>query len=383
MSSITAPPATSPPKAAPQARQAPSRKRPWYKREFYIGRSVKPEIVLNFSRQAASFLGAGIPILEALTIVSEESPSKKMIEVLQDIRRDLSAGASFGDAIALHPKVFPGYYISMVRSAELTGNLDEVLDLLAGYMERDVSARREVKSALIYPCFVLGLAVVAVIVMAAWVLPKFKSLYDSLHANLPLPTRMLLGVTGSLTHWWFAVLGGLVVALAVVYGVIGGAHGKARRDRLLLRLPAVGALVHVIAVERFCRVLAALVSAGVPLPDAVEVSGASTNNRVFQAKLATVREAMMRGQGLARPMSESGLLPAAARQMIRVGEATGSLDRQLATAAVFYERELAYRLKKATDLFEPIVILGVGFVVGFVAVAQVSAIYSIFHQIKP
>ena len=385
MSNLTAPRAAAP--RLPESTGGPKRARstsqqPWYKREFYVGRAVKPEVVMNFSRQTSSFLRAGIPILEALSIVGEESTSKKMIEVLAEVRRDLSAGAGFGDAIALHPKVFPGYYISMVRSAELTGALDDVLDQLAGYMERDINVRRQVKSALTYPTFVMGLAVAAVIVLAAFVLPRFTMLYQNLGARLPLPTRILLDTTAFFTDWWPVLLGAIAVVMAVLYGLIGGSHGKARRDRVALRLPAIGGLIHLIAVERFCRVLAALVTAGVPLPDAVQVSANSTNNRVFQTRLATVREAMVRGEGLARPINESGLFPAAARQMIRVGERAGSLDSQLATAATYYERELGYRLKKATALFEPIVIVVVGLIVGFVAVAQISAMYSIYHQIR-
>ena len=164
--------------------------------------------------------------------------------------------------------------------------------------------------------------------------------------------------------------------------LFGGSQGKARRDQFLLRLPGVGDLVHLIAIERFCRVLAALVQTGVPLPDAVQVSADSTNNRLFQKKLATVREAMMRGEGLARPISASGLFPPAARQMIRVGESTGSLDVQLRNAATFYERELSFRLKRFTDMFEPAIIVIVGGMVAFVAVAQISAMYSVYHQVK-
>jgi type IV pilus assembly protein PilC len=354
----------------------------WYRREFYVGRAVKPEIVMNFSRQLASFLKAGIPILEALEIVGDEVSSDKMTEVVGGIRATLQRGGSVGDAVAAHPKVFPGYYIAMVRAAELTGQLDEVLDQLAGYLERDVAARRQVKSALTYPMFVMGLAVVAVVVMAVWILPKFQGLYTSLGAKLPLPTRILLGFTDFMTSYWHFVVGGLVAVVLLGYAVIGGSHGKERRDQLALKLPVLGGLLHIIAVERFCRILAALATAGVPLPDAIKVAADSTNNRVFQRKLGEVREAMVRGAGLAKPVADSEMFPAAARQMIRVGESTGTLDAQLASAAGYYERELAYRLKKATDLFEPIVILGVGLLVGFVAVAQVSAMYSVFNQIK-
>lgn len=378
--SATLTPPPPPIKSAPRA--AAEDVTPWYKREFFIGKQVKSEEVMNFSRQAASFMRAGVPILDSLAIVAEEAPSKKMREVLADLQRRLRAGSSFGDAIAVHTRVFPGYYIAVVRAAELTGQLDDAFDQLSSYLQRDIAARRQIKSALIYPIFVLMLAVVAVIVMSLWVLPKFKGFYSSLGAHLPLPTRMLLGFTTFVGNWWWAIIAVFVVVGLVGFAILGGKHGKARRDATMLRLPAIGKLVHLIAVERFCRVLATLVHTGVPLPDAVRVSADSTNNRVFQEKLSTVRDAMMRGEGLARPIADAGIFPAAARQMIRVGESTGSLDLQLQNAAVFYEQELAYRLKKATDLFEPIVILVVGGVVGFVAVAQVAAMYSVYHQIK-
>src|ERR1700730_10194004 len=355
---------------------------PWYKREYFVGRSVKREEVMNFSRQTASFLRAGVPILDSLAVVAEESASKKMQEVLIDMLRRLHAGSSFGDAIAVHTRVFPGYYIAVVRAAELTGQLDDALDQLSGYLERELAAGRQLKSSLTYPVIVLMLALVAVVIMSFFVLPQFKDFYKGLGAKLPLPTRMLLGFTDFVQNWWYAILAGAAGLVVLVVATLGGSHGKDRRDAFLLRLPAIGSVVHLVAIGRFCRVLAALVHAGVPLPDAVQVSADSTNNRVFQRKLSTVREAMMRGEGLARPIAASGVFPAAARQMIRVGEASGSLDAQLQSAAAFYERELSYRLKRLTDMFEPAVILFVGGVVAFVAIAQVSAMYSVYHQIK-
>jgi type IV pilus assembly protein PilC len=374
MTTIAAPPLRTAKEAAP--------KTPWYRREFVVGRTVKPDELMNFSRQAASFLRAGVPILDALGIVAEENASKKMTDVLVDVQRRLRGGSSFGDAIAAHPNAFPGYYIAVVRAAELTGKLDDALDELSVYLERDLSARRQIKSALTYPAFVFAMAIVAVVIMSVWVLPKFKDFYIGLGAKLPLPTRMLLGVTNFFTAWWTVMVGVIVVGALLGFAVLGGEHGKARRDRVLLALPAIGDLVHLVAVERFCRVLAALVQAGVSLPDALQVSAECTNNRVFESKLGVAREAMMRGEGLARPIAATGMFPAAARQMIRVGESTGSLDEQLGSAATFYERELSYRLKRVTDLFEPVVILVVGGAVAFVAIAQISAMYSVYHQVK-
>jgi type IV pilus assembly protein PilC len=382
MSATLMPPPPTPAPPAPDLTVDPSAPKPWYKRDFYVGRAVKVEEVMNFSRQLSSFLRAGVPILDSLGVVAEENASKKMQEVVADMQRRLRAGSSFGEALSLHTNVFPGYFIAVVRAAELTGNLDDALEQLAGYLEREAAARRELKSALTYPVIVFCMAIVAVIIMSAYVLPKFKTFYASLGAHLPLPTRMLLGFTSFMTHWWPEILGGMVVAVVIGFVVIGGKHGKARRDAFLLRLPAVGPLVKLAAIERFCRVLAALVSTGVPLPDAVRVAADSTNNRVFQGKLATVREAMMRGEGLARPIMAAGIFPPAARQMIRVGESTGSLDTQLHNAAVFYERELSFRLKRFTDMFEPAIILVVGGMEAFVAIAQISAMYSVYHQIK-
>ena len=356
--------------------------KPWYKREFYVGRAVKAEEVMNFSRQLSSFLRAGVPILDSLGVVAEENASKKMQEVVADIQRRLRAGSSFGDAIAQHPKVFPGYYIAVVRAAELTGQLDDALDQLSVYVEREVAARRELKSALTYPTIVFILAIVAVFVMSIFVLPKFKTFYADLGAHLPLPTRMLLNFTDFMSSWWPAIIGVIAGGIVVGVAVLGGTRGKARRDALLLRIPVIGGLVHLAAIERFCRVLGALVHTGVPLPDAVQVAADSTNNRVFQAKLASAREAMMRGEGLARPIAATGIFPPAARQMIRVGESTGSLDTQLHNAALFYERELTFRLKRFTDMFEPAIILVVGGMVAFVAIAQISAMYSVYSQVK-
>jgi type IV pilus assembly protein PilC len=375
-------PALPAPGSSPANLYPEATKKPWYKAEFNIGRVVKAEEVMNFSRQASAFLRAGVPILDSLAVVGEENASKKMQEVLADVQVRLRSGSSFGDAIAQHPKVFPGYYIAVVRAAEMTGRLDDALEQLSEYLERETAAKKEIKSQLTYPIIVFILAIVAVVVMSVFVLPKFKSFYTGLGAKLPLPTRMLLGFTGFMAAYWWVLVAGVATIGVVGLAVIGGARGKHRRDRFLLHLPAIGPILNLIAIERFCRVLAALVQTGVPLPDAVQVSADSTNNAVFQTKLAVVREAMMRGDGLARPIQASGIFPAAARQMIRVGESTGSLDTQLQSAAVFYERELRYRLKKLTDMFEPAIILVVGGMVAFVAIAQIAAMYSVYSQVK-
>jgi len=352
------------------------------RRQLLAGKPVGPDVIMSFARQTASFLDAGISIVETLEVVREEIGSPAMKAVIDDMSAAIQRGASFADAVAAHPSVFPGYFRAIVRSAEYTGHLDTVLLQLAAYLERDIAARRQVKSALTYPTVVLVVATAAMAVMAVFVLPKFSGMYRSLGAKLPLPTRMLLAFTDFVSGSWpviLAVIAGVLVSARIV---IGGHRGKRRRDLLAMRLPVIGDLYQLISLERFCRVLAALATAGVPLPDAIQMSADSTNNTIFQRKLAVVKDALIRGEGLSGPMFDAGVFPLAARQMIRVGERTGTLGHQLGRAANHYEREVGFHMKRATELFQPAIILFVGLVVGFVAVAQVAAMYSIFGQLK-
>jgi type IV pilus assembly protein PilC len=291
-------------------------------------------------------------------------------------------GTSFADAVARHTRVFPAFYRAMLRSADFTGNLNEVLNQAGVYLERDIAARQQIKSALTYPIVVVCVAIVAVILMAAFVLPKFADLYKSVNAKLPLPTRMLLGVTDFFNNYWWAIFLGLAGAGALTMAILGGSANKHRRDGLFWNAPGLSSLVRSVCVERFCRVLAALTRAGVPLTESLEVAAKSTNSSIFAGRMESVREDIVRGSGLSDSMRKTELFPNTAQQMIDVGERTGGLSNQLGRAAVYYEREVSQRIKRLTDLFEPLVILFIGLVVGFVAIAQVAAMYSVFSQIK-
>jgi len=342
---------------------------------------VKREVVMHLSRQLGAFVRAGLPLIDAIRILGEEASNSSLARMLHQVEQGLRGGERLSDCIDRHPKIFPEFYREILRSAELTGQLDVVLDRLAGYLERDLEARRRVKAALIYPAMIALMSVVTVVVLATFVLPRFKTFFASLHATLPLPTRMLLAVTDFLGEWWWALLGGGFTLGALFFVVVRTPSGRYARDRVVLSLPAIGPTVRHALVERFCRILSSMVSAGVPLPEALRVATESLRNRVFMRALARVAEAVLEGEGLARPLAGSGLLPVTAAQMIRVGEDTGTLDTQLEITAQYYEGELDYRLKKLTALFEPAVIVVMGLLVGFVAVALVSAMYGIFNQV--
>jgi type IV pilus assembly protein PilC len=342
---------------------------------------VKRKEVMHFSRQLSVFVEAGIPIMEALEILSEETSDKLMKGVVLDMVSRLQSGDTFATAAAAHPEAFPRYYIAVLESAELTGTLDLVLRELAEYIERDMDARSQIISALIYPGVVFCMAMVTVVVLATFVLPKFTVFFKSLGAKLPLPTRMLLSASGFVEKWWWAMaIGFLLVAVTMVV-VRRSSTGRAYLDALVLKIPVAGSVVQAAVVERVCRVLSSLVTAGVDLPRAMAVAAESASNAVYAAGLARVREQMMEGNGLSEPINESGLFPGAARQMFRIGEETGTLDKQLETAAGYYHRELELKLKHFTSLFEPAIIIFMGLIVGFVAVALVSAMYGIYNQV--
>ena len=345
------------------------------------GPRIKKADVMHLSRQIAAFLRAGLPILEAVHTIGAESESSSVRRMMNEIEDGLRTGERFSDCLERYDKVFPGFYRGMVRSAELTGELDTVLARLAIYIERDLEARRKIKSALIYPAAVAIMSVVTVAVLAIYVLPKFELFFEDLDAELPLPTRMLLAFTDFLGNWWWALAIGLGVVVLLGFVITRFESGKYARDAFILRIPVLGETVRYSLVERFCRVLSSMVGAGVNLTDALEVTTEALRNRVFVRRLGAVSDAMLEGEGISGPLARTRLFPGTATQMLRVGEETGSLDEQLEVTAEYYEVELDYKIKKLTSIFEPLVIIVMGVIVGFVAVALVSAMYGIFNQV--
>jgi type IV pilus assembly protein PilC len=345
-------------------------------------KKVPRKEIMHFSRQMGVFMKAGIPIMEALEVIELETTEKLMKKVIVAMIDDLRAGDTFAAAAASHPEAFPNYYVGILESAELTGNLDTVLNQLADYIERDVEARSTLTSALIYPAVVFCMSIGVVIVLATFVMPRFVVFFNSLHAKLPLPTRMLLSASGAFSHYWFVLLGAAIVLVVTFVSMRRSTRGRTMLDGFILKLPVLGLLVQAAVLERVCRVLSSMLKAGVDLPQAMAVTADASNNGVFRNGIERIREQMMEGQGLADPLAQTGLFPGAARQMFRVGEETGTLDTQLETAAAYYHRELEVRVKHFTSLFEPAVIIFMGVVVGFVAVALISAMYGIYSQVK-
>ncbi|MFT6392615.1 MAG: type IV pilus assembly protein PilC [Ilumatobacter sp.] len=343
---------------------------------------VKKKELMHFTRQLAVFVKAGIPLTDALVTIGDETEDVALRRAISALTDDLRNGGLLSVAAAGHPEVFPNYYVGILQSAELTGQLDTALESLAEYLEREIDTRSKVVGALSYPMVVMVMAFGTVLLLAGYVLPQFKPLFEELNAELPIPTRMMLFFSRFFTDLWFVTAAFFAVVFAAMTFLFKHPVGIIWKQRLVLKIPVIGGIVDYSILERFCRILGAMVKAGVPLPEGLKTTTEATSNIVYSERLEIAREQMLEGRGFSGPLIETGLFPGAAKQMFKVGEETGTLDDQLEIAAIYFDRELESRIKRFTTLFEPIMIVFVGVIVGFVAVALVSAMYGVLGGLK-
>ena len=342
---------------------------------------VRRSEVILFTRQLATFVRVGMPIVEGLRVLREQASSGLMKRALSEMIIDLGNGAALSAAMARFPRIFPALYVDMIRSAEVSGNLDEVLRQLATYMARDEGARRKVQSAMIYPAIVIGLALVVISVLIAFVLPAFANLFSEFRAGMPLPTLILLSVGTFCREHLIEIF----VVLAVIAGAIGiyvsTRRGRDSLDSVLLRLPMLGVIVRYAVIERYLRTLGTLAKAGVPITKMLDTAITAVGNAEYRNGLASVKEDMLSGEGFSAPLERTGLFPRIVIQMIRVGEETGSLDANLEEAAAHYAEEVDYRLKRMIAIIEPALVIAVGVMVGFIAVSVIAPMYALVHAI--
>ncbi len=343
---------------------------------------VKKKNLMNFTRQLAVFVKAGIPITDALTTIADESTDVALRRALTEMVDDLRNGGLFSAAAAQHPQVFPNYYVGILQAAELTGRLDESLDSLAEFIKREMDTRSKVVGALAYPLVVMSMSLVTVVILAGYVLPQFKPLFEDLDAELPLPTRMMLFVARFFTDLWYITAIAMLLFLAMVAFFAMHPTGKELWQRISLKIPVIGGIIEYAILERFCAVLGTMLVAGVAVPSAMETTTEAVANVVYREQLDIARQQMLEGSGFTQPLIETELFPGAARQMFKVGEETGTLDQQLEVAGEYFNRELEFRIQRFTTMFEPIMIIFVGVIVGFVAIALVSAMYGVLNGVK-
>ncbi len=343
---------------------------------------ISRQDLILFTRQLATFVGAGVAMTRALTVIAEETASPLFKRVILTVLDDLERGQNLSESLVKHPKVFPSLYVDLIRVAELTGNLEATLKELAGYLRRDLNTVRRVRTAMIYPAVILVVATAVVIILVFFALPAFVKIFAEFRVKLPLSTRILIAIV-AFTRAWGLVIGAVIASIVgAVALALRTQPGQYVKDQISLKLPVMGPIVLSAVLNRFSRTLAMVLKAGVPLGQTFDAVIAGTGNKVFQRGLGTVKEQMTGGEGFAGPLLRTHLFPPMLTQMVRVGEETGTLDTYLEQAADFYEEELEYRIRAMTSLIEPVMTVAVGLVVGFIAVSLISAMYGLVGALK-
>jgi type IV pilus assembly protein PilC len=346
--------------------------------------TIRPKDLTVFSRQFATMVNSGLSMLRCLYVLEEQTSNKKLAKVIAQLKEDVEAGISLSDALEKHPKVFSRLYVSMVRAGEIGGILDDVLNRLASQLEKDDSIKRAVKSAMVYPTMIACFAIVVLIGMVLFLIPVFAKMYKELgNAQLPALTRFMMGVSNGLRHYWFIAIPAVVLLIWGLRRLKRTPRGTEVWDRTKLALPmGIGAIVQKLAVARFSRTLGTLVTSGVPILQAIDITGQAAGNTVIEKAMVDVQQSIKEGQSITRPLEGIRVFPAMVTQMISVGEETGSLDAMLHKIADFYEDEVNASIKALTSIIEPIMMIGVGGIVGLVVISMYLPIFNMMNIVK-
>ena len=351
--------------------------------KFGFGGGVKDKDIVVFTRQFATMIDAGLPLVQALEILSTQVENKSFGKVLAQVKIDVESGSTYADALKKHPRVFSELYANMVAAGEAGGILDTILNRLAAYIEKAMKLKKKVKGAMVYPAVVSSIAVMVIAVIMIFVVPTFSKMFTSLGGTLPLPTRIVINLSN-----FIAGIGGLLVAGAIVAIVVfivqfrRTEKGQHITDKILLRLPIFGMLINKVAVAKFTRTLGTLVSSGVPILDGLEITAKTSGNKVIEYAIMEVRKGVMGGKTLAEPITKAKVFPPMVTHMIAVGESTGALDAMLGKIADFYDDEVDSSVSNLTAMMEPMLMVFLGTSVGFIVVSMYLPIFKLITLIK-
>ncbi len=347
-----------------------------------LGGKVKDKEMAIFTRQFSTMVDAGLPLVQCLTILSEQSESKTLRAVTSKVAGNVEAGSTLADALRRHPRTFDELFVNLVEVGEAGGILDTVLQRLSVYIEKAAALKRKVKSAMIYPATIVGVAFIVVIFMLTFVIPTFAKMFAGMGADLPLPTVIVIRLSDFATsYWWliFLAAAGIVLGIRAYYRTEGG---KSVIDALVLKLPVFGTLIRKVAVARFTRTLGTLVSSGVPILEGLRITARTAGNRVVEKAVLETRASVTAGKTLAEPLKASTVFPPMVVQMISVGEQTGALDAMLNKIADFYDDEVDTAVGALTALLEPLMIVFLGVVIGGLVIAMYLPIFRLVTLVK-
>jgi type IV pilus assembly protein PilC len=353
----------------------------WVYRQLPTFFGVGTSDLVLFSRQLATFLKVGVPITDAIRLLRSGTRSGAFKAALDDINDDLDEGEAFSVAIAHHPNIFSQLYVDMIRAAEYSGNLDRVLLQISTYLQRQDTAIKKLRSAMIYPAVILTLAVAVCGVLIIFVLPNFVALFNEFHADLPLPTQALLALGTFAQAWRVQIIATAVAGGFGTFIFLQTRTGRIFWDYTLIRVPVLGPIVIYAIVERFTRTLATMLRAGIPISQTFEVAIASAGNIRYRRGLEGIRQRMVTGDGFSEPLAATGLFSPMVLRMVRVGEETGTLDQSLEQIADFLSEEMDYKVRNMISLMEPTLVIAVGGAVGFVAVSVILPMYGLLRAV--
>jgi len=349
---------------------------------FKFGGKVKDKEMAIFTRQFSTMIDAGLPLVQCLNILAEQSESKTLRSVTGQVARHVEAGSTLADALRRHPRTFDDLFTNLVEVGEAGGILDVVLQRLAAYIEKAAALKRKVKAAMVYPCAIIGVALLVVIFMLTFVIPTFAQMFKDLGADLPLPTKVVMLLSDFVRSYILLLIAGMIGAVMALRSYYRTEGGRATIDALMLKLPVFGTLVRKVAVARFTRTLGTLVQSGVPILDGLRITARTAGNKVVEKAVLQCRAAVTEGKTLADPLRTSGVFPPMVTQMISVGEQTGALDAMLSKIADFYDDEVDTAVSTLTSLLEPIMIVFLGVVVGGLVVAMYLPIFKLVTLVK-
>jgi type IV pilus assembly protein PilC len=346
-------------------------------------KKVKAKSLQVFSRQLATMIEAGVSVVSAFSTLERQTDDKYLGEVIAEVRSDVEAGMVLSKAFARHPKVFNRLFVAMIEAGESSGTLDTVLDRIATQIEKETALRRRVKSAMVYPLVVMTFAALVLTFMLMFIVPVFVNVFEDLGGDLPTPTKVVVGASNALRDWWFVIFPAIA---AIVYGFLRWKRSSSGRpiwDRFKLRIPMrIGAVVQKIALARFSRTLSSLVSAGVDIIKALEITAATSGNWVIERSVDNVRTRVQEGVPISEPLALDPVFPAMVSQMVKIGEETGELDKMLGKIADFYEDEVDTSISSLTSIIEPIMMIGVGVMVGTIVISMYLPMFKMLELVK-
>lgn len=343
---------------------------------------IKMRDIVILTRQFSTMINAGLPIVQAMTILADQSQNKTLAEIMRKVVFDVESGNTVAEALGKHPQAFSNLYVNMVAAGEAGGILDTILMRLATFMEKNDALIRKVKGAMIYPSVIMAVAAIAVTVLLIFVIPVFENLFTSAGLALPLPTRIVMGASRFLKGYWYIVLGSVGATIFMFRRYRATSDGRLKIDKMMLQVPVLGDVLRKSAVSRFTRTLGTLISSGVSILDGLEITAKTAGNRVVQDAIMESRSSIAGGDTIAQPLKKSGVFPPMVISMISVGEQTGGLDEMLSKIADFYDEEVDASVSNLLSLLEPVMIVFLGVVVGGMVVSMYLPIFDMINAVQ-